>query len=136
MQSQDTASTLAGRRGGGSSVGHFFKSDKYIPDLASAPLMTLSQPSRDLWYSWYDHSCSYSEINLAKMPDPSKENFKPRNSNWIELLTREYIVGDKVLLHTALSTPCHWWCLVNDGQHFPKLPRPDIKLSLVGAKRL
>ena len=28
-------------------------------DLASASLMTLSQPSRDLWYSWYDlHSFS------------------------------------------------------------------------------
>ena len=69
-------------------------------DLASAPLMTLSQPSRDLWYSWYDHTCSSSEINLAKMPDPS--NFKAWNSNRIELLTREYIVGDNVLLHTAL----------------------------------
>ena len=68
-------------------------------DLASAPLMTFSQPSRDLWYSWYDHTCSYAEINLEKMPDASKENFKLWNSNWIELLTREYIVGDNMLLH-------------------------------------
>ena len=30
--------------------------------------------SRDLCYSRYDHTCSYSEIYLAKMPDPSKEN--------------------------------------------------------------
>ena len=37
------------------------------------------------------------------MTDPSKEYFKPRNSNLIELLTREDIVGDNALLHTALS---------------------------------
>ena len=68
-------------------------------DLVSAPLMTLSQPSRNMWNSWYDHTCSYSEINLAKMADPSRETW---NSNWIKLLTREYIFGDNVLLHTAL----------------------------------
>ena len=90
-------------------------------DLASAPL-----------HSRYDHTCSYSEINLAKMPDPSMENFKPWKSNWIELLTREYIVGDNVLLHTAFFhhhvTGGVWRMM--------KLPSPDIKLSLVGAKRL
>ena len=89
-------------------------------DLASAPLMTLSQPSTDLWYSWYDHTCSYSEINLAKMPDPSKENFKPWNSNWIGL----HCWGQCVAPHGIIPTPCHWWCLENDGQHLWTTPEP------------
>ena len=101
MQSEDTASTLAGR-GEKTVWDTSLKVTNAFLDLASAPLKTLSQPSRDLWYSWYDHTCSYSEIKLAKMPDPSKENVKPWKSNWIELLTREYIFGDNVLLHTAL----------------------------------
>ena len=37
------------------------------------------------------------------MPGLSEEYFKPWNSNWIELFTREDIVGNNALLHTALT---------------------------------
>ena len=82
----------------------------------------------------HDRTCTYSDINLARKTDPSKKYFKPWNRNWIELLTIEDTVMRCSTRHYAITMS--WWCLENDGQHFLKLPSPDIKVSLVGAKSL
>ena len=105
-------------------------------NLASAPLMTLSQREICGTPGMTTPPDILIEI-LQKCRIPRRKTLSPGTVIGLSYLREStLLVTMCCYTHGIILPPSHWWCLENDGQHFLKLPSPDIKLSIVGAKRL